>query len=162
MLGQITAATECFHQMNSELSEEVKLRAEREKWVVGECSCIPCWYSRLSVYFLLEFRQRLFTKLEHLGDTAMNAQRLDEAISAYSSALSLEPAASSRLLVKRSKAYVATSLWEKALNDANEVRSFFLLWSDLVDARSLGDHARSIISMGPREEARSFTRGRTL
>ena len=118
--------------------------------------------SRLSVCFILEFRQRLFTKLEHLGDTAMNAQRLDEAISAYSSALSLEPAAPSGLLVKRSKAYVATSLWEKALNDANEVRSFFLLWSDLVDARSLGDHARSIVSMGLREEARSFTPDRAL
>ena len=129
---------------------------------VGECSCIPCWYSRLSVCFHLDFRQRLFRELEHLGDTDMNAQRLDEAISAYSSALSLEPAASSRLLVKRSKAYVATSLWEKALNDANEVRSFFLLWCDLIDARSLGDHARSVVSMGLREEARSFTRGRAL
>ena len=66
--------------------------------------------SRLSVCFILEFRQRLFTKLEHLGDTAMNAQRLDEAISAYSSALSLEPAASSSLLIKRSKVYVAKIL----------------------------------------------------
>ena len=110
--------------MNSELGGEVKLHAEQ--WVVGECCCIPCWYSCLSDCFLLDFRQRLFTKLEHLGDTAMNAQRLDEAISAYSSALSLEPVASSSLLVKRSMVYVATSLWEKALNDANEVRSLLL------------------------------------
>ena len=161
MLGQITAATECFHQMNSELREEVKLHAEHAEWVVGECCRIPCWYSRLSDCFLLDFRERLFTKLEHLGDTAMNAQRLDEAISAYSSALSLEPAASSGVLVKRSKAYVAIGFWEKALNDANKVCSF-LLWSDLVDARSLGDHARPIISLGLREEARSFTWGRTL
>ena len=126
ILGQIIAATECFHQMDSELGEEVKLHAEHAEWVVGECSCIPCWYSRLSVCFLLDFRQRLFTKLEHLGDTAMNAQRLDEAISAYSSALSLEPAAPSGLLIERSKAYVATSSWEKALNDANKVCSFAL------------------------------------
>ena len=162
MLDQIIAVTECFHQMNSELGEEVKLHAEHTEWVVGECCCIPCWYGRLSVCFLLDFRQRLFTKLEHLGDTAMNAQRLDEAISTYSSALSLEPAAPSGLLVKRSNAYVARSFWEKALNDANEVRSFFLLWYDLVNARSLGDHARSIVSVGLREEARSSTRGRTL
>ena len=126
ILGQIIAATECFHQMDSELGEEVKLHAEHAEWVVGECSCIPCWYSRLSVCFLLDFRQRLFTKLEHLGDTAMNAQRLDEAISAYSSALSLEPAAPSGLLIERSKAYVAMSSWEKALNDANKVCSFAL------------------------------------
>ena len=115
----------------------------------------------LSDYFS-DSRQRLFTKLEHLGDTATTTQRLDEAISVYSSALSLEPAAPSGLLVKRSKAYVATSSWGKALNDANEVHAFFLLWSDLVDSRSLGDRARSIVSMGLREEARSFTRGRTL
>ena len=114
----------------------------------------------LSDYFS-DSRQRLFMKLEHLGDTAAIAQRLDEAISMYSSALSLEPAAPSGLLVKRSKVYVAKSSWEKALNDANEVCSF-LLWCDLVDARLLGDHARSIVSMGLREEARSFTRGRTL
>ena len=66
-------------------------------------------------------------RLEHLGDTAMNARRHDEAISQYSSALSLEPAAPSGLLVRRSKAYVAIRLWEKALNDANEVCSFVLL-----------------------------------
>ena len=70
-------------------------------------------------------RQRLSTKLEHLGDTAVTAQRLDEAISVYSSALLLEPAAPSGLLIKRSKVYVAKSLWEKALNDANEVCPFF-------------------------------------
>ena len=107
-------------------------------------------------------RQRLSTKLEHLGDIAAAAQRLDEAISVYSSALSLEPAAPSGLLVKRSKVYVAKGLWGKALNDANEVCSLFLPWSDLVDARSLGDYARFIVSMGLQEEARSFTRRRTL
>ena len=78
----------------------------------------------LSDYFS-DSRQRLFMKLEHLGDTAAIAQRLDEAISMYSSALSLEPAAPSGLLVKRSKVYVAKSSWEKALNDANEVCPFF-------------------------------------
>ena len=127
MLGQVIAVTDCFHQMNSELGEEVKLHAEQAEWAFGECCCcIPCGYSRLSDCFLLDFRQRLFTKLEHLGDSNMNAQQLDEAISAYSSALSLEPAALSSLLTKRSKAYVAMSSWEKALNDANKVCSFVL------------------------------------
>ena len=112
--------------------------------------------------YFSDSRQRLSTKLEHLGDTAVTAQTIDEAISLYSSALSLEPAAPSGLLVKRSKAYIAKGSWEKALNDANQVCSFFLLWSDLVDARSLGDYARFIVSMGLREEARRFARGRTL
>ena len=86
--------------MNSELGEVVKLHAEQAKWVVA--------------------------KLEHLGDTAMNAQRPEEAISEYSSALSLELAAPSVLLIKRSKAYIAMSSWGDALNDANKVCLFVL------------------------------------
>ena len=54
----------------------------------------------------------------------MNARQLDKAISAYSCALSLEPTASFGLLIKRSKANVTSTLWEDALNDANEVCSF--------------------------------------
>ena len=134
--------------MNSELGGEVKLHTEHAEWVVGECCCIPCRYSRLSDCFLVDFRQRLSMKLEYLGDTAATVQRLDEAISVYSSALSLGPAAPSGLLVKRSKAYITKRFWEKALNDANEVCSFFLLWSDLVDARLPGDRAQSMVSMG--------------
>ena len=41
-LDQITAATECFHQMNSELGKEVELHAEKSEWVFGECSHITC------------------------------------------------------------------------------------------------------------------------
>ena len=122
----MTAATECFHQMNSELEGEVKLHAEQAKWVVGWCFCVTCGYSRLFDYFLLDSKQRLSTELEHLGDTAMNAQRLEEAISQYSCALSLEPAVPSGLLIKRSKAYIIMGLWEDALNDANEVCSFVM------------------------------------
>jgi len=56
----------------------------------------------------------------------MNVQRLNEAISGYSAALSLDPLAPQGLFIKRSRAYVVLSLWENALNDANEVRSFLL------------------------------------
>ena len=122
--------------MNSELGEGLKLHAEQAKWVGA--------------------------KLEQLGDTAMNAQRLEEAISEYSSALSLEPAAPTGLLIKRSEAYMVMSSWEDALNDVNKVCSVALRRSDSVEAGSLGDHARSIISMGLPMEARSFTRGRAL
>ncbi|KAF8552355.1 hypothetical protein OG21DRAFT_1511593 [Imleria badia] len=102
MLGQITAAAECFHQMKNELEEETNLYDEQPEWVPG-------------------FQQRLAMRLEYLGDTAVNAQQLREAISDYSSALSLDPAALPGLLIKRSRAYVSLSLWEDALNDANKV-----------------------------------------
>ncbi|KAF8553231.1 hypothetical protein OG21DRAFT_1269071 [Imleria badia] len=102
MLDQITVAIECFDQMNSELADKMELHAEQADWII-------------------DFKQRLSIKLEYLEDTAVNAQQLSEAISEYSSALSLNRAAPCGLLIKRSKAYVALSLWEDASNDANEV-----------------------------------------
>ncbi|KAF8139079.1 hypothetical protein EV363DRAFT_1580710 [Boletus edulis] len=58
-------------------------------------------------------------KLEHLGDTALDAHRHDEAITHYTNALSLDPA-SPDILIKRSKAHMATASWKEALNDANQ------------------------------------------
>ncbi|KAF8546584.1 hypothetical protein OG21DRAFT_1491063 [Imleria badia] len=104
-LDQLTVAMECFHQMNSELTEQTNLHAEQE-WV-------------------LHFRQRVSTKFECRGDNAMNVRKYDTAISEYSSALSLDPAASFGLFIKRSKAYVALSLWEEASNDADKVTTFY-------------------------------------
>ena len=54
----------------------------------------------------------------------MNIRHYDEAISQYSAALSLDPAAPQGLFIKRSKAYIARDLWEDALNDANKVCPF--------------------------------------
>ena len=51
----------------------------------------------------------------------MDARRHNEAISEYSSALSLDPTSPQGLFIKRSKAYVAEGLLEKALNDAEKV-----------------------------------------
>ena len=129
--------------MNSELGNEVKLHAKQARWVIGECRCITYGYGRLFDYFLLGFRERLSTELEYLGDTAMNARPFDKAIFQYSCALSLEPAAPSGLLIKRSKAYVVMGLWEDALSDANKVCSFAMHRSDLVN----GDH--QVIALDP-------------
>jgi len=146
--------------MVSELGENKNLPVEQAEWVLGER--IPCRYCCLCDYFLSDFKQRISEKLEHLGDAAINAQQLDMAISNYSAALSLDPVAPRGLLIRRSKAYTARGLWKDALDDANKVRSFVSCGSFLSMAPSLGDHARSILSMGLREEARSLTEGRTL
>ena len=50
-LGQITTATKCFQQMNSELENAVELHTEQAEWVVGECCCIPCRYGRYLTIF---------------------------------------------------------------------------------------------------------------
>ena len=63
----------------------------------------------------------------------MHARRHNEAISEYSTALSLDPTLPQGLLIKRSKAYVAGGLWENGLKDANKVSPFLLRRLVLVD-----------------------------
>ena len=66
-------------------------------------------------------------KLEHLGDTAMDTQRYDEAISRYSTVLSLDSPSPRGILIKRSKARVETGSWKEAVDDANQVYHFYLV-----------------------------------
>ena len=54
----------------------------------------------------------------------MNARRYDEAVSQYTTVLSLDPSSPQDLLVKRSKALADRGEWMDALNDANEVVYF--------------------------------------
>ncbi|KAI9567131.1 hypothetical protein HD554DRAFT_2173746 [Boletus coccyginus] len=70
--------------------------------------------------WVLDFKQRISKKSERLGDVATNAQQL-EAISHYSVALSLDPAAPQGLFIRRSKGYTARGLWKDALDDANKL-----------------------------------------
>ena len=122
-LDQIMVVTECFHGMMSELGDET-LDVGQAEWVLGGQSCIPCTHCCLCDGSLSDFRQHFSKRLEYLGDAAMNALKLNEALSGYSTALSLDPPAPQGLFIKRSKVYIALSLWENALNDANKVRSF--------------------------------------
>ena len=57
----------------------------------------------------------------------MSGRQYDEAVSQYSTALSLEPPTPQVLLAKRSKARAGMGSWEDALNDANEVPHFCLV-----------------------------------
>ena len=125
-------ATECFHGMMGELGDK-NLDVEQTEWVLREQSCMPCMYCRLYDHSVSDFRHRSSKKLEYLGDAAMSAERLDEAISEYSAALSLDAPAPQGLFIRRSKAYIARGMWGDALNDANQVRSFVSCRFILVD-----------------------------
>jgi tetratricopeptide (TPR) repeat protein len=76
------------------------------------------------VPFLSGFRRRSLKKLEHLGDAAVDAQRYHEAISYYSTSLSLNSPSPQGILIKRSKARMATGSWKQAVDDANQVHRF--------------------------------------
>lgn len=60
--------------------------------------------------------------VEALGDAAINSGEYDNAISRYTSALSLNPSNPIDVLVKRSKARASKGSWADALADATEVR----------------------------------------
>ncbi|KAF8546186.1 WD40 repeat-like protein, partial [Imleria badia] len=100
--GRTKDAVDCFHQMTGELREEANSRGEQLEWVS-------------------DFRQRSSKKLEYLGDSAADTQRYDEALSYYTSALSLSSPSPQGILIKRSKAFLATGSWRLALDDANQV-----------------------------------------
>ncbi|KAF8435498.1 hypothetical protein L210DRAFT_3551412 [Boletus edulis BED1] len=101
-INRIADAVECFQEMTNELGEEpTELHEHHLAWA-------------------LDFKQRALEKLEGLGDKAVDAERYDDAISPYSTALSLIPS-SQAILLKRSKAWLATGSWKPALEDANQV-----------------------------------------
>ena len=104
------------------------------------------------VAFLSDFGQEFFKNMVYLGDTAAYARRDDEAISHYTTALSLDPPRQQDIFIKRSKVFVATGSWKQALGDANKVYHYSLVEVDLVDLSS-GDRARSVVAMGLRGEA---------
>ena len=88
-----------------------------------------------------------------------------QATSYYSTALSLDLPSPQGVLIKRSKARLATGSWKQALNDADEVRYVCLVEVNLIDpssSSSSGNQTRSVVAMGLREEACSFTQGRRL
>ena len=69
----------------------------------------------------------------------MDSQRYDEAISYYSTALLLKHPSPQGILVKRSKARLATGPWKQALDEANQVHHFCLMEVNLVDPSSSGN-----------------------
>lgn len=92
----------------------------------------------------------------------MDAQRHDEVITHYTSALLLDPPSSPQgILVKRGEAFVACGSWKQAVDHADHVRQFPLFEVNLVEPSS-DDHARSNITMGLQDQAYSFIQGRTV
>ena len=92
----------------------------------------------------------------------MDAQRYDEAIPYYSTALLLDSPSQRGILMKRCKVFVATESWKQAVDDADKVHHFCLVEVNLVDPSSSGNRTRPVLTMGLRDEACSFTKGRRL
>ncbi|KAI6038673.1 hypothetical protein EDC04DRAFT_1931148 [Pisolithus marmoratus] len=67
-----------------------------------------------------DFSKKCATTLERVGDEAFKSVKHDDAVTQYSTALSLNPPNRADLLIKRSRALAAKGLWQDALQDADE------------------------------------------
>jgi hypothetical protein len=75
-----------------------------------------------SIQFQLsEFTHRCATKLERVGDEASNAKKQDEAVSAYSTALSLSSSTPDTVLVKWTRVMLKGGSAHEALSAAAKV-----------------------------------------
>ncbi|KAI9461363.1 hypothetical protein HD554DRAFT_2041443 [Boletus coccyginus] len=79
--GRIQGAAECLLEFADTVNEHVRA-------------------SKLIIDWLAEFTQRCVTALERIGDEASNAEKPDEAVIAYSAALSLGPTTPNVVLMK--------------------------------------------------------------
>ncbi|KAI5993767.1 hypothetical protein F5J12DRAFT_962910 [Pisolithus orientalis] len=76
--------------------------------------------SKATTDWIADFTKKCIATLEHFGDEAFESAKHDDAITQYSTALSLRPPSPAGLLIKQSRARAAKGLWEDALQDANE------------------------------------------
>ncbi|KAF8552129.1 hypothetical protein OG21DRAFT_1486431 [Imleria badia] len=147
--GRAVEAAEALLKITDTVGEEIRARKVTEEWVV-------------------DLKRKCMDKLEALGDTALNSGEHDNAITRYTSALSLDPSNPIDILVKRSEALAAKWLWEDALKDANEVikrdpsshRGYEMKYAALRSAEDYGEansallHMLSIMESSSDEEIR--------
>ncbi|KAF8547589.1 hypothetical protein OG21DRAFT_1527056 [Imleria badia] len=124
--------------------------------------------SKATAEWVMDLKRKCIDTLESLGDTALSSGEHDNAVTRYTSALSLGPSNPIGILVKRSNAGASKRLWVDALMDANEVikrdpsshlgyeRKYVALHGaqDYGEANNALLHMLSVIENSPDEEIR--------
>ena len=145
----MTDAVECWQQMVSEMAGNMDIHGEQANWVSGQELCLPSVWCLFDPH-LIDFKQRCAKTLVRPGDAAVDAQRHDDALTKYSTALLLDLAIPQIVLTKRSKVFATVGLWANALKDAKQVR-ITILRRFSFNVESLGYGTGSSICMGIRE-----------
>ena len=96
--GRTYDAAESLLAIANTIDENLRANQTIIDWLGGEFQCRILKDSIQSQSS--EFTHRCTTKLENIGDEASNAEKQDEAVSAYSTALSLSPSTPHTVLVK--------------------------------------------------------------
>lgn len=116
--GNTKDAAESLCKFVDATSDEVKTNKLIMDWISGEFWYL--WLEWLCIELLLsEFTKRCVAKLQRIGDAASNAKKDDEAIAAYSTALSLSSPKS--VLVKWVNMLLMHGSVNEALNAATKV-----------------------------------------
>ena len=131
--GRTEAATGALRKLLDSFGEEINASQAVLEWVMGAYSHVNL--VDMSVEHVPSvLKKKCVSKLEALGDGALDSGEHDNAIAQYTSALSLDLADPTEILVKRSKARAAKGLWADALVDANEVRTSCRIRCNLINS----------------------------
>lgn len=114
---RIIDAAESVLDILTTMSEEVRANKLLMDWLVGESQC-RIVYDEGVLFVSTEFTNRCTSKLELIGDETSN---VDEALTAYATALSLGPSAPNALLVKWAKLIIIHDTVDKALGTPHKV-----------------------------------------
>ena len=120
--GRIEATTDALRKLLGSFGEEINASQAVSEWVMGAYSHVNLVDASVE-HVPSVLKKKCVSKLEALGDEALDSGKHDSAIAQYTLALSIGPADPTEIFVKRSKARAAKGLWGDALVDANEVRA---------------------------------------
>jgi len=96
--GRIQGAAERLLEFANAVHEDIRANMFIIDWFPGEFRCRAFRYCIQSLPS--EFTHRCITMLERVGDEASNADKRDEAVAAYSTALSLGPTIPNAIMFK--------------------------------------------------------------
>lgn len=116
--GRINDAVQSLVQITNTASESVIADKLVADWLTGES------LSRITIEYQFvspEFTHRCVSALERIGNEALDIQKHDEAIAAYSTALSLSHSTSNTVLIKWARAMLIRGSGSKALGAAAKV-----------------------------------------
>ena len=120
--GRTEAATDALRKLLNSFGEEINASQVVSEWVMGTYSHVNLVDASVE-HVPSVLKKKCVSRLEALGDEALDSGEHDSAIAQYTFALSIDPADPTEIFVKRSKARAAKGLWADALVDANEVRA---------------------------------------
>lgn len=120
--GRIIDAAVSLLEIKKTLSEDFRGNKLMLYWVAGKSW--HCTLREVFAFILSDFTNRCASTLEANGDEASKAKKYDEALEAYSTALSLGPSSPHTILIGWTKVMLVRGSVNEALDSTTQVCFF--------------------------------------